>query len=140
MRFLSRAHGPACAKLEVKTQAEVVYLGSPETRMSVSDNTNNNNNNNNNDDDAPPYASTSSSQPIIPTSSASLRGSIRFTLETARTFESLRVELTGQLHVPGNKGHNNAGARTSAQDYETLKHNVDLLYDNSPFFAAGSHR
>lgn len=120
MRFFKRAHA---VRLEVRVHDATLYLGSPDSHSSRSSDS----------------GSSSSQSDPSSTPSASLRGFVRFELDTPRTFDSLTVRLAGQLSLNAGATRKD-GKAAPAQEYEILRHDVDLLYDHSPYFPAGSHR
>jgi len=120
MRFFKRAHA---LRLEVRVHDSTVYLGSPDSQHLR-----------NNDSTSSSSTLSSSSAP-----SASLRGFVRFELDAARTFDSLRVHFVGTLSLDSGATRKD-GKAAPAQECKTLEHEVDLLYDHPPFFEAGTHR
>lgn len=120
MRFFKRAHA---ARLEVRVHDSTVYLGGPEAHTSRRNDS----------------TSSSSSLPSSSTPSASLRGFVRLDIDSPRTFERLQVHLVGHLSIQAGATRKN-GKAAPAQTQEVLRHEVDLLYDNSPYFEAGSHK
>merc|ERR1711939_252664 len=78
MRFFKRAHA---VRLEVRVHDSTVYLGSPDSHSSRSNDS----------------SSSSSSLSSSSTPSASLRGFVRFELDSPRTFDSLQVHFVGNL-------------------------------------------
>lgn len=120
MRFFKRAHA---VRLEVRVHDSTVYLGSPDSHSSRSNDS----------------SSSSSSLSSSSTPSASLRGFVRFELDSPRTFESLQVHFVGNLSIQSGATRKH-GKAAPAQEHEVLRHEVDLLYDHSPYFEAGTHR
>lgn len=121
MRFFKRAHA---LRLEVRVHDTAVYLASPDSSQSRRND------------------STSSSSTLSSLSSptASLRGFVRFELDAARTLDSLRVHFVGTLSLETGATRTKEGRAAAAQECQVLQHEVDLLYDHSPYFEAGSHR